>query len=168
MAAQPLRSLRRAPGVRAMAAVGALLAAATLAGCATPSASGNVYNYGQAQREQISRNGTVLNVRNITIQPESTTGAGTIAGAAIGGLAGNQIGGGTGRTIATVLGGLGGALAGTSVERGVQRQAGYEITVRLDNGETRVVAQEADIPIQVGQRVQIVSGSGPTRVIPAR
>jgi outer membrane lipoprotein SlyB len=29
-----------------------------------------------------------------------------------------------------------------------------------------VVAQEADVPISVGQRVQVISGSGPTRVTP--
>lgn len=168
MAASFQSSSARAFSGRWLALSGALVAAIAVAGCATPTASGNVYNYDQAQREQISRAGTVLNVRNITIQPEQTSGAGTIAGAAIGGLAGNQIGGGSGRTIATVLGGLAGAAAGTGVERGTSRTAGYEITVRLDNGETRVVAQEADIPLQVGQRVQVISGAGPTRVIPAR
>nr|WP_246129343.1 glycine zipper 2TM domain-containing protein [Verticiella sediminum] len=144
-----------------------VLGAVTLAGCANQSASGNVYSFGQAQREQVSRAGTVLNVRNITIQPEQSTGAGTVAGAALGGLAGNQIGGGSGRTIATVVGGLAGALAGTQAERGLEKRAGYEITVRLDNGEVRVVAQEADVQLYAGQRVQVISGSGTTRVIPA-
>lgn len=153
---------------RGLAAVALALAAVTLAGCANQSASGNVYTMGQAQREQVSRAGTVLNVRNIVIQSERTTGAGTVAGAAIGGLAGNQIGGGSGRTIATVIGGLAGGLAGTQAERGLDKRAGYEVTVRLDSGEVRVVAQEADVPLQVGQRVQVISGTGATRVIPAR
>ncbi len=59
-----------------------------------------------------------------------------------------------------------GALAGNAVENRVGKNSGYEITVRLDNGETRVVAQEADVPVSVGQRVQVISGSGPTRVVP--
>jgi outer membrane lipoprotein SlyB len=41
-----------------------------------------------------------------------------------------------------------------------------EITVRLDNGETRVIAQEADVAISTGQRVRLISGNGPTRVVP--
>jgi outer membrane lipoprotein SlyB len=81
-------------------------------------------------------------------------------------VAGNAIGGGTGRTIATVGGVILGALAGNAVENRAQTNSGLEITVRLDNGETRVVAQEADVPVSVGQRVQVISGAGPTRVTP--
>lgn len=153
---------------RAMGAAGVVALAAVLAGCANQSASGNVYTYGQAQREQVQRLGTVVSVRNITIQPESSSGVGTVAGAAVGGVAASSIGGGTGRIIASVLGGVAGGLVGNEVEKGVGRKAGYEVTVRLDNGETRVVAQEADIALRPGQRVQVVSGSGPVRVVPAR
>ncbi|AHV93983.1 glycine zipper 2TM domain-containing protein [Bordetella holmesii] len=138
----------------------------TLAGCANRSASAGVYSYDQAQREQIVRTGTVTGVRPITIQNDKSSGVGLVAGGALGGVAGNAIGGGTGRTIATVGGALLGALAGNAVENRVGKNSGYEITVRLDNGETRVVAQEADVPVSVGQRVQVISGSGPTRVVP--
>ncbi len=140
----------------------------TLAGCANPSASSGVYTYGQAQREQVTYMGTVLGVRDVIIQPESSTGVGTIAGAAIGGVAASTIGGGTGRTLATIVGGLAGGLAGTAVEREATRKKGYEITVRLDSGETRVITQEADVPVHAGQRVQIITGSGVTRVVPVR
>ncbi len=153
---------------RSAAVAGALVGAAVLAGCATPSASGNVYNYQQAQREQVTYMATVLGVRNITIEGERTSGVGTVAGAVLGGVLGNTIGGGSGRTIATALGGVAGGLAGSQVESNMQRKAGYEITLRLDNGETRVVAQEADIVVQPGQRVQVVTGGGSTRVVPVR
>lgn len=148
-------------------AVAAMLAA-MLVGCANQSASGNVYNYNQAQREQIQRLGTVVSVRNITIQPQASSGVGTVAGAAVGGVAASSIGGGTGRIIASVLGGVAGGLLGNEVEKGATRKAGYEITVRMDNGETRVVAQEADIALRPGQRVAVISGAGPVRVVPAR
>ncbi|CAJ50602.1 glycine zipper 2TM domain-containing protein [Bordetella avium] len=137
-----------------------------LAGCANHSASSSVYTYGQAQREQIVRTGTVTGVRPITIQTDKSSGVGALAGGALGGVAGNAIGGGTGRTIATVGGAILGALAGNVAENQVGKTSGYEITVRLDNGETRVVAQEADNPVSVGQRVQVISGAGPTRVVP--
>jgi len=43
---------------------------------------------------------------------------------------------------------------------------GLEITVRLNNGETRVIAQAADVAINAGQRVRLVRGSESTRVVP--
>ena len=134
---------------------------AVLGGCANRSASSGVYSYDQAQREQIVRTGTVTGVRPIVIQNDKSSGAGMLAGGALGGVAGNAVGGGTGRTIATVGGAILGALAGNAIENSVGKSSGYEITVRLDNGETRVVAQEADVPISVGQRVQVISGQAP-------
>jgi len=139
---------------------------AGLAGCANPSASSAVYTYGQAQREQIVRLGTVQAVRPVVIQKDQSTGVGMLAGGALGGVAGNAVGGGTGRAIATVGGAILGGLAGDVVEQRVGTTDGLEITVRLDNGETRVVAQAADVPITVGQRVRMISGAGSTRIAP--
>ncbi len=139
---------------------------AVLAGCANDTASGSVYSYGQAQREQIVRTGTVEAVRNVVIQNDSSSGAGVLAGGALGGVAGNTIGGGRGNILATIGGGILGAVAGNAVENQVGKTQGLEITVRLDNGETRVIAQAADVAIGVGQRVRLISGNGPTRVVP--
>jgi len=36
--------------------------------------------------------------------------------------------------------------------------------VRLDSGDVRVITQEADVPISTGQRVQIVTQGGVSRV----
>lgn len=151
---------------RWLAVAAVVTSMAVLGGCANRSASSSVYSYDQAQREQIVRNGTVTSVRPITIEEDKSSGVGMIAGGALGGVAGNAIGGGTGRAIATVGGAILGALAGNAVENRAGRASGLEITVRLDNGETRVVAQEADTPFSVGQRVQVISGAGPTRVAP--
>ncbi len=111
-----------------------------LAGCANKSASSSVYSYGQAQREQIVRLGTVVSVRAVTIQEDQNSGVGTVGGAALGGVAASSIGGGRG----SILASIGGAIL----------------------GETRVVAQEADVPLSAGQRVRMLSGNGPTRVVP--
>lgn len=144
-------------------AVGAL---SVLAGCANDSASGSVYNYDQAQREQIVRTGTVVSVRPVTIQKDKSSGFGGLAGGALGGVAGSAIGGGTGKVLTTVGGAILGAVAGNAIENQTGKTQGLEITVRLDNGETRVVAQAADIALSAGQRVRMVSGNGPTRVVP--
>ena len=157
-------SLHRAGRVAGLAAI--LAAMAVMSGCARNTASSSVYTYGQAQQEQIVRTGTVVSVRPVTIQQEKGSGIGMVAGGALGGVAGNAIGGGTGRAIATVGGVILGGLLGDTAEHQMSKTQGLEITVQLDNGETRVVAQAADVNITSGQRVRLISGGGPTRVVP--
>ncbi len=157
------------PGTRAKRVVAFAALACSLAlvaGCANHSASSSVYSYGQAQREQVVRTGTVQAVRPVTIQADQTSGAGALAGGALGGVAGSTIGGGKGSVLAAIGGGLLGAMAGNAVENRAGKSQGLEITVKLDNGETRVIAQEADVAISAGQRVRLISGNGPTRVVP--
>lgn len=54
--------------------------------------------------------------------PQPTTGAGGVMGAIAGGALGSQIGGGSGRGVATVLGVLGGAVMGDRIEGGGNTQ----------------------------------------------
>ncbi|KAF1056878.1 MAG: hypothetical protein GAK44_00042 [Pseudomonas delhiensis] len=54
--------------------------------------------------------------------------AGTAIGAIAGGLLGNQIGGGKGKTLATVAGALGGGYAGNKVQEGMQQRDTYTTT----------------------------------------
>ncbi|TAM89666.1 MAG: glycine zipper 2TM domain-containing protein [Candidimonas sp.] len=154
----------RAGRVLAVALVAASLS--VLGGCANESASSSTYTYGQAQREQIVRTGTVVALRNVLIEKGQTSGVGALAGGALGGVAGSSIGRGTGSVLGAVGGAVAGALVGNAVENQAGKTQGLEITVRLDNGETRVVAQAADTPLSVGQRVRLISGDGPTRVVP--
>ena len=151
---------------RLLAATGVALSLLVMGGCANQSASSSVYTYGQAQQEQIVRYGTVVSVRAVTIQTDKPSGFGALGGAALGGVAGSTIGGGTGQVLAAIGGALLGGLAGNAIENQTGKTQGLEITVRLDNGETRVIAQAADIALNSGQRVQVISGGGPTRVVP--
>lgn len=142
-----------------------VLAAVTLvAGCATQSSSNSVYSHGQAQREQTVRYGVVEGVREVTIQNDQT-GAGTIAGGAIGGIAaGSTIGRGNGAVAAGILGAVLGGIAGSAVENKVNQRRALEITVKLDNGEMRAITQEADEFFRPGERVRLLSSGGVTRV----
>ena len=136
---------------------------ATVAGCATPSNSSAVYNASQVQREQIVRFGTIESVRQVAIQrPES--GVGTLAGAGVGGVAGSAIGGGRGSIIGAIVGAVAGGVAGNAIENSANNRPGYELTVRLDDGEMRAIVQEADEPFQPGERVRILSRGGISRV----
>lgn len=165
---QTMTSYTPSKALQRIALLGAVVAISIgVSGCSTPSASAGVYTYGQAQSEQIVRFGTVTGLRPVVIQKDQSSGAGMIAGGALGGVAGSAIGGGTGRNLAIVGGAILGALAGEKVEEEVGKTQGIEITVRLDNGETRVIAQADDQRLAIGSRVQVISGSGPVRVVPA-
>lgn len=142
-----------------------MLCAAVLsvAGCATQSNSGSVYNANQVQREQTVRLATVESVREVTIQRQNN-GAGTVAGGVVGGIAGSTMGGGRGSSIAAVLGAVAGGVAGQAIENNTNQKKGLEIIVRLDGGETRAIVQESDEIFRPGERVRILSSGGTSRV----
>ena len=56
--------------------------------------------------------------------------AGTAIGAVAGGLVGNQVGGGKGKTLATVAGAVGGGYAGNKIQQNNQRKHTYYTTER--------------------------------------
>ena len=142
---------------------GVVAASALISGCASTT-SGSVYSSSQAGREQTVRLGVVESVRQVTIEG-SKSGVGTLAGGAIGGVAGSNIGGGNrGSAVGTILGAVAGGLAGNAIEEGTTKKPGLEITVKLDNGELRAVTQDADESFRPGERVRLLSGNGVTRV----
>ena len=143
-------------------AIGAAIIAA-MAGCATPSSSSAVYNATQVQREQIVRFGTIESVRQVAIQ-RPQNGVGTLAGAGVGGVAGSAVGGGRGSIIGAIVGAVAGGVAGNAIENSANNRPGYELTVRLDDGEMRAIVQEADEAFQPGERVRILSRGGISRV----
>lgn len=65
--------------------------------------------------------------RHVPVRDEHQL-AGTAIGAVAGGLLGNQIGGGKGRTLATVAGAVGGGYAGNKVQEGMQERDTYTTT----------------------------------------
>lgn len=101
--------------------------------------------------------GVIESTRAVKSKGEGT-GIGAVGGAVVGGLLGNQVGAGRGNTVATAIGGLGGAVAGNEVEKRVKSTTGYEVTVRLDDGSSRVVSEGSPSAWHPGDRVKIVSG----------
>lgn len=141
----------------------AALLGAALAGCASPPQSGREYSYYQAQGEQTVRMGVVESVRDVVIvNPES--GGGTMAGAALGGLGGSVVGSGNGSAAMAIVGAVAGGLIGNRAEANANRKPGFEITVKLDNGELRAVTQLADEMFRPGERVRLLSNGMTTRV----
>lgn len=136
----------------------------TFTGCETSSQGSKTYTRGQAQQAMDVYTGTILNVAEVTIEPEET-GAGSAAGAVAGGVVGSTVGSGSGRTLATLGGALAGAAVGNKAEQNMRTKAALELEVELDDGRIMVVVQEADDVFIVGDRVRVVVDSrGTTRV----
>ena len=84
-------------------------------------------------------------------------GIGTVAGGVLGAVVGNQVGQGNGRTVATILGAIGGGFAGNAVEKNVRTETVYQVGVRMEDGSYRTV--EVAQPPNVGSRVTVEGSS---------
>ncbi|MEW6514455.1 MAG: glycine zipper 2TM domain-containing protein [Pseudomonadota bacterium] len=102
--------------------------------------------------------GVVDNIREIT-QAGEGSGLGAVAGGVVGAILGNQIGGGTGKKIATVAGAAGGAYAGHQIEKSQRKTTRYEVIVRMNDGSSRSVMLDMVPGWQVGEHVRIENGT---------
>ncbi len=102
--------------------------------------------------------GVVESVNVVEVEGEGT-GLGAIAGGVAGGILGHQIGQGRGNTVATIAGVAGGAYAGHEVEKRVKKTKRYDIQVRMDDGTTRLIQQQSDPALGIGQKVRIENGA---------
>lgn len=94
---------------------------------------------------------TAVNV----IEKEGEGGAlGIIAGGAAGALLGNQVGGGTGKDIATVVGAVGGAYAGKTIEGQMKSRKVWSITVQNPFGIKKNFRFEQSPGFAVGDTVR--------------
>jgi len=96
--------------------------------------------------------GTVETVTPVQ-REAAASGAGAAVGAVLGGLLGNQVGGGDGKTLATIAGIFGGGIAGNAVEKKMKKETVYEVTVRMEDGSLRRMEQSS--PVAVGARVTV-------------
>lgn len=99
-----------------------------------------------------ARCGVVESVQAVKLKGEAS-GVGAVAGGVLGGVVGNQFGSGNGRAAMTVLGAVGGGVAGHEVEKNVKAKTVFNVKLRMDDGTTRTV-QQAQAPA-VGARVQV-------------
>ena len=137
----------------------------SIASCTTDIGA-NDYYASSANTVNVTKACTVVSLRPVTIKSNDNN-AGTLFGAAAGGVAGSAIGGG--KTV-PILGAIGGALvggiAGDAAQAELSKQTGYEYIVRLNNGSLQTVVQGNDVYIQPGRPCYIIYGRQ-ARVIPA-
>jgi outer membrane lipoprotein SlyB len=121
---------------------------------ATAQASTNLQG-GTAPVALCSSCGTVESVTAVQEKGQGT-GLGAVAGGVLGGVVGHQVGGGNGKTAMTVLGAIGGGLAGNEVEKRARSETLYDVRVRMEDGSTRSFQRAQSLA--VGTRV-VVEGS---------
>lgn len=152
---------------RSVIGVAALLTLGACADMSTPAySSGSNTSYPQTNNSSgaYAQYGVVQSID--LVRQENTgiggtgIGAGAIAGAVVGGILGNQVGGGSGKTAATVLGAAGGAYAGNEIQKRNQQQQpdAYQFSIRMNNGSYQTLMQNTVSDIRVGDRVVIENG----------
>jgi outer membrane lipoprotein SlyB len=122
----------------------------------------------QSQTMQRILYGEVLSAERITIR-DRPTGRGAQTGSTIGAVAGYALADGRDRWLGALVGGVLGGAAGNAAEKAKKKKPGWDLIIRLDNGE--------EVGIQVpmnkknrgifspGSRVRLTSGpNGETRV----
>ncbi|MBX3587974.1 MAG: glycine zipper 2TM domain-containing protein [Ramlibacter sp.] len=103
-------------------------------------------------------------VSNIEVIRTEEKGKGSGAGAVIGGIAGavigHQIGGGTGRDLATAAGAIGGAVVGNNVEKRnkTETHETWRVSIQVDRGGYRAYDVDSAANLRVGDRVRIENG----------
>ena len=86
------------------------------------------------------------------------SGAGAVGGAVVGGVVGHQVGGGRGRDLATVLGALGGGLAGNAIEKNAKKTVEYQIIIRYEDGTKGLFTQATPPSWRAGDKVKVING----------
>lgn len=98
--------------------------------------------------------GKVVSVRPFVAQESEANGVGALVGATAGGVVGHQFGGGNGKKAMTVLGVLGGALAGSQVNKKIVNVPMTELQVEMPNGSSFNINVK-DSGFRIGQQVEI-------------
>lgn len=88
----------------------------------------------------------------------TASGAGAVGGAVVGGVLGHQMGGGRGKDVATVLGALGGGLAGNAIEKNAKKTVEYQIVVRYEDGTKGLFTQATPPSWRSGDKVRVING----------
>lgn len=138
-----------------------------LAGCNEPSASDARLapaSQSSAPRPVVQKApvcqdcGTISNIQQVKLEGEGT-GMGAVSGAAAGGYAGNQFGGGKGKIGTTAAGVLAGAAAGHYAEKAIRSKTVQRLTVRMDSGSVRTVDVEQLNGMTLGTKVKVAGNT---------
>lgn len=126
----------------------------------------NNYSGSRALRVGEAVEAEVVQVRDITIKPETSfarQGTGAAIGGTVGGLAGSNMGQGKGTTAATILGGLLGGVAGGALATQGEVEA-QEVVLRRPGSDKMTVIVQAGRELAAGDLVLVVAVGDEFRV----
>jgi outer membrane lipoprotein SlyB len=99
--------------------------------------------------------GVVQSMRYVEEKGQGS-GLGMVAGGVVGGVLGHQIGSGRGNTVATIAGAAGGAYAGNQIEKNAKKKSYWAVAIKMDNGSTRNFTYTSKPTVHEGERVKLV------------
>ncbi|HEX2567303.1 MAG TPA: glycine zipper 2TM domain-containing protein [Burkholderiales bacterium] len=102
--------------------------------------------------------GVVQDVKEVELKGEGS-GLGAVAGGVVGAVVGNQFGHGTGNTVMTVAGAAGGALAGNEIEKRAKTHKRYDVAVKMADGSMKTVSFEQQPTWRAGDHVKLENGT---------
>ena len=139
-----------------------LMTVLLLAGCATRPP--DRISHHEAQRLSTVVDATVLSVRPVTVDGRPS-GAGAVAGGAVGAIAGASASHPRNAGAYSLLGMVAGAWLGNAIEDAGTVQAAQELLVQLRNGERRAIVQAiGSDAFKPGDTVWLVGSGGRVRV----
>jgi outer membrane lipoprotein SlyB len=142
------------------------ISSALLLGACASDLGANDYNRSSIGQISRSDSGIIVSSRAISIEG-TKSGVGTVGGAAIGGIAGSQFGGGRAENAAgAIIGAIVGGLVGSAIENNATETEGFAYTIELDrDGDIITITQAGGYPIPNGTPVWVEYGER-ARVIP--
>lgn len=110
---------------------------------------------GVQQPARICANCGVIEAINAVEVKGDGSFVGLLGGGVAGAVLGSQIGKGSGRTAAQILGAAGGAYAGNQIEKNMKKTTHYEVVTRLEGGGTQTITFATAPSLRVGDRVRV-------------
>jgi outer membrane lipoprotein SlyB len=102
--------------------------------------------------------GVISNVREVTHEGKGS-GTGAVVGGLAGAVLGSNVGRGNTRTLASIAGAVGGGLLGNSIEKSQTKTVSYQVTVRMEDGTTRMIDSATMPSWRIGDKVKLVGGA---------
>ena len=104
--------------------------------------------------------GRIISRRQVEVMEsrdaKDQSGVGTVAGAAVGGIAASGMGQGRGSAVAAIGGAVVGGVIGHAIDKKIGTQKGYEYIIELDEGRAVSITQGDDEVFSVGQEVLVL------------
>ena len=117
------------------------------------------YDPGYESSSQQTTYGVIESIDVVSTNRKQGIGVGAVIGGVVGGLLGTQVGGGSGRTVATVVGAAGGAVAGNEIQKRRNADEVYHVRVRAHRGNNQTLELQDIGNLRVGDRVRVQNGT---------